>query len=122
MLMQIYLYSQFNHLDFLLYLNSVYYGCGESLKACPVTYRPLLISVIDTESNESHCGVLCNTHLVFNQTPSDDVLPKFIEEIESYNRNAKKKGTIRVYERGMYLAFSQRHSITIIVSDRKTGV
>ena len=66
MLMQIYLYSQFNHLDFLLYLNSVYYGCGESLKACPVTYRPFLISVIDTESNESHCGVLCNTHLVFN--------------------------------------------------------
>ena len=81
-----------------------------------------MISVIVTESNESHCGVLCNTQLVFNQTPSDDVLPKFIEEIESYNRNAKKKGTIRVYERGMYLAFSQRHSITIIVSDRKTGV
>ena len=65
---------------------------------------------------------MCNTHLFFNQTPSDDLLPKFIEEIESYNRNAKKKGTIRVYERGMYLALSRRHNIIIIVSDRKTGV
>jgi len=33
-------------------------------------------------------------------TTNDDLLPKFIQEIESYNRNAKKKGSVRVYERG----------------------
>jgi len=92
-LTQIHLYSQYNHLDFLLYLHSVY-GGGASLKACTVAYRPFLL-VYWTESVESYCGVtVCDTHLGFNQ--AEDILPQFIQEIEL------TKGTIRIYARGMY--------------------
>ena len=89
--MLIHLYSRCN-LDFLLYLRNVY-GCGAS---CTVTIRPYL-SVYWTESVESLRGVMSNTDLGFNQ--AEDILPQFIQEIESYNFT---RGTIRIYARGMH--------------------
>lgn len=100
---QIHLYSQCNRLDFLLYLHSVY-GGGTSLKACTVAYRPFL-SVYWTESVESHCEVMCNTHLGFNQ--AEDFLPQTIQEIETYNL---MRGTICIYACGTYWLL-QRHKI-----------
>ena len=90
-LTQIYLYSQCN-LHFLLYLHSEY-GGGASLKACTVAYRPFLL-VYSTESVENHSGVMCDTHLGFDQT---DLLSQFIQDVKT-NTTA----TIRIYKRGMY--------------------
>ena len=69
------------------------YGGGASLKACTVPYRPFLL-VYSTESIESHSGVMCDTHFVFDQT---DLSQQFIQEVKTYTN-----GTIRIYERGMF--------------------
>ena len=50
-----------------------------------------------TVSVESHFGVICDTHLVFNQ--AEDPILQFVQEIEKYNLT---KGTIRIYARGRY--------------------
>jgi hypothetical protein len=95
LLTQIHLYSQYNHLNFLLYLHSVYGGGACLLR-------------VTAES----CAT---THLGFNQA---DLLPQFIQEIETYNRTI---GTIRIYAHGIYWLSPKDIVITIVV-DRNTGV